>query len=98
MMLKYRVTSRTAKTPEFTLRKEPSDIDKLVMAIGSLTASMNESRESKQKLKMNEKIAKAIENFCLNYVRSLRCKLVRLANASKLFQMVLKPWGTTSRK
>jgi hypothetical protein len=32
---KYRATSRAAKTPEFTLRKEPSDIDKLVMAIGS---------------------------------------------------------------
>jgi hypothetical protein len=37
MTLKYRATSQAAKTPEFTFRKEPSDIDKLVMAIGSLT-------------------------------------------------------------
>jgi hypothetical protein len=74
---------QAAKTPEFTFRKEPSDIDKLIMAIGSLTTSMNES--CKSELKMNEKITKAIENFCLNCVRSLRHKLVRLANASKLF-------------
>jgi hypothetical protein len=46
---------RTAKTPEFTLRKEPSDIDKLVMAIGSLTTSMNESRESEQKFCEDER-------------------------------------------
>jgi hypothetical protein len=51
---KYRATSRTAKTPEFTIRKEPSDIDKLVMAIGSLTTSMNESRESEQKFHKEE--------------------------------------------
>jgi hypothetical protein len=48
-------TSRTAKTPEFTIRKEPSDIDKLVMAIGSLTTSMNESRKSKQKFRKDER-------------------------------------------
>jgi hypothetical protein len=40
--------------PEFTLRKEPSDIDKLVMAIGSLTTSMNESCESEQKFREDE--------------------------------------------
>jgi hypothetical protein len=37
MLLKYHMTSQAAKTPEFTFRKERSDIDKLVMAIGSLT-------------------------------------------------------------
>jgi hypothetical protein len=54
-MLKYRVTSQAAKTPEFTFRKEPSDIDKLVMAIGSLTTSMNESHESKLKFHKDER-------------------------------------------
>jgi hypothetical protein len=54
MTSKYHVMLRAAKTPEFTLRKEPSDIDKLVMAIGSLTISMNESRESKQKFRKDE--------------------------------------------
>jgi hypothetical protein len=67
--LKYRVTSRTAKTPEFTLRKEPSDIDKLVMAIGSLTTSMNESRESEQKFcedeqKNRESDRKLLSELC----------------------------------
>jgi hypothetical protein len=52
---KYCATLRTAKTPEFTLRKEPSDIDKLVMAIGSLTTSMNESRKSEQKFCEDER-------------------------------------------
>jgi hypothetical protein len=32
MSLKYHVMLQAAKTPEFTFRKEPSDIDKLVMA------------------------------------------------------------------
>jgi hypothetical protein len=54
MTSKYRVTSQAAKTPEFTFRKDPSDIDKLVMAIGSLTTSMNESRESKLKFREDE--------------------------------------------
>jgi hypothetical protein len=49
MSLKYRMTLWAAKTPEVTFRKEHSDIDKLVMAIGSLTTSMHESHESKQK-------------------------------------------------
>jgi hypothetical protein len=53
-MLKYRMTLQAAKTPEFAFRKEPSDIDKLVMAIGSLTTSMNESRESKLKFHEDE--------------------------------------------
>jgi hypothetical protein len=48
-LLKYHTMLQAAKTPEFTFRKEPSDIDKLVMAIGSLTTSMHESRESEQK-------------------------------------------------
>jgi hypothetical protein len=50
-MLKYHAMSQAAKTPEFTFRKEPSDIDKLVMAIGSLT---NESRESELKFCKDE--------------------------------------------
>jgi hypothetical protein len=54
MTLKYHVMLQAAKTPEFTFRKEPSDIDKLVMAIGSLTTSMNESRESKLKFHEDE--------------------------------------------
>jgi hypothetical protein len=54
MSLKYCVTSQAAKTPEFTFRKEPSDIDKLVMAIGSLTTSMHESCESEQKFHEDE--------------------------------------------
>jgi hypothetical protein len=37
---------------------------------------------------MNEKIAKAIENFCLNCVRSLRCKLVRLTNVSNIAKAI----------
>jgi hypothetical protein len=49
MTSKYHMTSQAAKTPEFAFRKEPSDIDKLVMAIGSLTTSMNESCESELK-------------------------------------------------
>jgi hypothetical protein len=49
MSLKYRMMLQAAKTPEFAFRKEPSDIDKLVMAIGSLTTSMHESCESKLK-------------------------------------------------
>jgi hypothetical protein len=52
---KYRATSQAAKTPEFTFRKEPSDIDKLVMAIGSLTTSMNESCKSKLKFCKDER-------------------------------------------
>jgi hypothetical protein len=52
--LKYCAMSQAAKTPEFTFRKEPSDIDKLVMAIGSLTTSMNESRKSELKLHDDE--------------------------------------------
>jgi hypothetical protein len=43
---------QAAKTPEFTFRKEPSDIDKLV--IGSLTTSMNESHESELKFHEDE--------------------------------------------
>jgi hypothetical protein len=83
MSLKYHVMLQAAKTPEFTFRKEPSDTNKLVMAIGSLTTSMHESRESKQKFCEDEQ--KHRENFCLNCVKSLRCKLLRLANASKRF-------------
>jgi hypothetical protein len=49
------MASQAAKTPEFTFRKEPSDIDKLVMAIGSLTTSMNESRESELKFREDER-------------------------------------------
>jgi hypothetical protein len=51
---KYCATSQAAKTPEVTFRKEPSDIDKLVMAIGSLTTSMHESCESEQKFHEDE--------------------------------------------
>jgi hypothetical protein len=40
MLSKYHAALQAAKTPEFTFRKEPSDIDKLVMAIGSLTTSI----------------------------------------------------------
>jgi hypothetical protein len=46
--------SQAAKTPEFTFRKEPSDIDKLVMVIGSLTTSMHESHESELKFHEDE--------------------------------------------
>jgi hypothetical protein len=55
-MSKYRVMLQAAKTPEFTFRKEPSDIhvDKLVMAIGSLTTSMNESCKSELKFREDE--------------------------------------------
>jgi hypothetical protein len=35
MSSKYHVTLQAAKTPECAFRKEPSDINKLVMAIGS---------------------------------------------------------------
>jgi hypothetical protein len=55
MTSKYRVMLQAAKTPEFTFRKEPSDIDKLVMAIGSLTTSMNESCESELKFREDER-------------------------------------------
>jgi hypothetical protein len=54
MSSKYHMMSQAAKIPEFTFRKEPSDIDKLVMAIGSLTTSMHESCESKQKFCQDE--------------------------------------------
>jgi hypothetical protein len=54
MSSKYCVTLQAAKIPEFTFRKEPSDIGKLVMAIGSLTTSMHESRESKLKFHEDE--------------------------------------------
>jgi hypothetical protein len=54
MSLKYHMMLQAAKTPEFTFRKEPSDIDKLVMAIGSLTTSMHESCESKLKFCKDE--------------------------------------------
>jgi hypothetical protein len=50
-MSKYCMTSQAAKTPEFTFRK---DIDKLVMAIGSLTTSMNESHKSELKFHEDE--------------------------------------------
>jgi hypothetical protein len=52
MSSKYCTTSQAAQTPEFTFRKEPSDIDKLVMA---LTTSMHESCESKLKLRKDER-------------------------------------------
>jgi hypothetical protein len=43
---KYHSTSQSQKYPEVTIRTDHSDIDKLVMAIGSLTTTINESRES----------------------------------------------------
>jgi hypothetical protein len=46
---KYHSTSRSQKNPEVTIRTDHSDIDKLVMAIGSLTTTINESRESELK-------------------------------------------------
>jgi Zn-dependent metalloprotease len=55
MSSKYCTMSQAAKTPEFTFRKEPSDIDKLVMAIGSLTTSMHESHKSKLKFHEDER-------------------------------------------
>jgi hypothetical protein len=54
MLLKYCAMLQAAKTPEFTFRKEPSDIDKLVMAIGSLTTSMHESHKSELKFCKDE--------------------------------------------
>jgi hypothetical protein len=62
MTSKYHAMSQAAKTPEFTFRKEPSDIDKLVMAIGSLTTSMNESRESELKFRKSDR--KLLSELC----------------------------------
>jgi hypothetical protein len=49
MSLKYHAMLQAAKNPEVTLRTDHRNIDKLVMAIGSLTTTINESRESEQK-------------------------------------------------
>jgi hypothetical protein len=68
-LLKYCTMSQATKTPEFTFRKEPSDIDKLVMAIGSLTTSMHESCESELKFcedeqKNHESDRKLLSELC----------------------------------
>jgi hypothetical protein len=47
--------SRSQKNPEVTIRTDHSDIDKLVMAIGSLTTTINESHESKLKFREDER-------------------------------------------
>jgi hypothetical protein len=90
--------SQSQKHPEVTIRTDHSDINKLVITISNLTTTINESRESELKsrktnddiakanasiVKMNVDIVKASKKLCLNCVNSLRCKLVRLANASK---------------
>jgi hypothetical protein len=54
-MSKYHSTSRSQKNPEVTIRTDHSDIDKLVMAIGSLTTTINESRESELKFHEDER-------------------------------------------
>jgi hypothetical protein len=52
---KYHLTLRSQKNPELTIRTDHSDIDKLVMAIGSLTTTINESRKSELKFCEDER-------------------------------------------
>jgi hypothetical protein len=54
-MSKYHSTSRSQKYPEVTIRTDHSDIDKLVMAIGSLTTTINECRKSELKFCEDER-------------------------------------------
>jgi hypothetical protein len=52
---KYHLMLRSQKHPEVTIRTDHSDINKLVMAIGSLTTTINESCESELKFREDER-------------------------------------------
>jgi hypothetical protein len=46
--------SRSQKNPEVTIRTDHSDIDKSVLAIGSLTTTINEFHKSELKFREDE--------------------------------------------